>query len=60
MSGALLLKRTMMRENENKIIGYMIIAIIAYYILEIVVPFLIWGVIIWGVFKAWMEYQKHK
>jgi hypothetical protein len=49
-----------MRENENKLIGYMVMAIIAYYILEVIVPFLIWGVIIWVVFKAYLEYQKHK
>jgi hypothetical protein len=50
----------MMRENENKLIGYMVMAIIAYYILEVIVPFLIWGVIGWVVFQAYLEYQKHK
>ncbi len=34
-----------MYENQNKIIGYMVMAIVAYYVLQIIVPFLIWGLI---------------
>ena len=34
-----------MHEDQNKIIGYMVVAIVAYYILSAIVPFLIVGVV---------------
>ena len=34
-----------MHEDQNKMIGYMIVAIVAYYILSAIVPFLIVGVV---------------
>jgi len=34
-----------MHDNQNKVIGYMIVAIVAYYILSAIMPFLIWGLI---------------
>ena len=36
-----------MHEDQNKIIGYMIVAIVAYYILSAIIPFLIVGVLGW-------------
>ncbi|MEI6073924.1 MAG: hypothetical protein WCS94_00020 [Verrucomicrobiota bacterium] len=36
-----------MHEDQNKIIGYMIAAIVAYYILSAIIPFLIVGVLGW-------------
>ena len=44
-----------MYENQNKIIGYLLAAIVAYYVLQIVLPFLIWGLIglvVWQIYIA--------
>jgi hypothetical protein len=46
--------------DERKVIGYAVVAIIAYYVLAAIVPFLIWGVIGWLVFKAYQQYQRSK
>jgi uncharacterized transporter YbjL len=42
----------------NKTIGYAVMAIIAYYILQMLVPFLIWGVIGMVVWRVYQEYNK--
>lgn len=34
-----------MHEDQNKMIGYLIMAIVAYYVLQAIVPFLIVGVV---------------
>ena len=50
-----------MHEKEiNKLVGYAVMAIFAYAILQAVIPFLIWGVIGWAVFKAFEIFNKHK
>jgi hypothetical protein len=46
-----------MHESQNKIIGYLIMAIVAYYILQAVVPFLIIAVV--GL-VIWRVYELHK
>lgn len=43
-------------KQTNKLIGYAVVAIIAYYLLQMIVPFLIWGVM--GM-VAWRVYQEH-
>jgi len=50
----------MHEKNINKLIGYAVMAIFAYVILQAVIPYLIWGVIIWVVFKAFYQFNKHK
>ena len=50
-----------MDKNEsNRYIGYAILAIIAYYILQFIVPFLIWGVIGMVAWRVFQDTQKHK
>jgi hypothetical protein len=50
-----------MDKNEsNKFIGYAIMAIVAYYILQFIVPFLIWGVIGMVVWRVYMETKTRK
>ena len=49
-----------MGKNENKMIGYMIVAIVAYYVLSAIIPFLIIGVIGWIGMKAYQQYQNLK
>jgi fatty acid desaturase len=44
----------------NKIIGYMVMAIIAYFVLQFIVPYLIYGVIGLVVWRVYLTYQKHK
>jgi hypothetical protein len=47
-----------MHESQNKIIGYLIIAIVAYYILSAIVPFLVIavvGLVIWRIYD-----EQHK
>jgi hypothetical protein len=46
-----------MYDQQNKIIGYLIVAIVAYYILQAVVPFLIIAVV--GM-VVWRVYELHK
>ena len=41
-------------KKSNQLIGYAVLAIIAYYVLQMLVPLLIWGVI--GM-VAWRVYQ---
>ena len=47
-----------MHEEQNKIIGYMIAAIVAYYILSAIVPFLIVGVVGCVVWRVYQEHHK--
>ncbi|MEI8287890.1 MAG: hypothetical protein WCH99_00340 [Verrucomicrobiota bacterium] len=44
----------------NTIIGYAVVAIVAYYVLSAIIPFLIAGVIGWVVLKAYAQYQRNK
>jgi len=61
MSGALLLKGDRMDDKQiNTIIGYAVVAIVAYYVLSAIIPFLIAGVIGWVVLKAYAQYQRNK
>ena len=47
-----------MHDNQNKLIGYMIVAIVAYYILSAIVPFLIVGVFGWIVFRLIIQNKR--
>jgi len=50
-----------MDENQlNKLIGYTVLAIIAYHVLQLVAPFLFYGVIGMVVWRIFQEHQKHK
>ena len=45
-----------MYEDQSKIIRYLIAAIVAYYILQIIMPFLIWGLlglVAWQIYLAY-------
>jgi len=44
----------------EKLIGYALLAIIASWILQMVVPFLIWAVIGMVAWRIYSEYQKRK
>jgi len=46
--------------SSNKLIGSMILAIIAFYILRMIVPFLICCVIGLVIWRVYQEHQKHK
>jgi hypothetical protein len=47
-------------KQTNKLIGYAVVAIIAYYLLQMIVPFLIWGVIGMVVWRVYQEHNKHR
>jgi predicted PurR-regulated permease PerM len=47
-------------QKINKLIGYAIMAIIAYYLLQMVVPFLISGVVGLVVWRIIQEFQNRK
>jgi hypothetical protein len=48
-----------MDENQtNKLIGYAVLAIIAYYVLQMIVPFLIYGVIGMVCWRIYLERKK--
>ena len=51
-----------MDENKqlNKFIGYAVMAILAYYILQFVIQYLIYGVIGLVVWSVFLEHQKHE
>jgi hypothetical protein len=46
--------------NSNKAIGYALFLIIAYYLLELIVPFLFWVVVIMVVWRVYLETHKRK
>lgn len=46
-----------MYDNQNKIIGYLIVTIVAYYVLSALVPYLavaVVGLVVWRI------YEQHK
>ena len=47
-------------KQMQKYIGYAVVAILAYYVLQMIVPFLIWAVIGTVLWRAYQEFQKHK
>jgi hypothetical protein len=47
-------------KQTNKLIGYAVGAIVAYYLLQMIVPFLIWGVIGMVVWRIYQEHNKHR
>lgn len=60
VSGRLLKGDRMDDKQTNKLIGYAVVAIIAYYLLQMIVPFLIWGVIGLVVWRVYQERNKFK
>jgi hypothetical protein len=44
----------------EKLIGFAVVAIFTFYILQIIVPFLIWGVIAMVAWRIYLEFNKHK
>lgn len=47
-------------KQMQKYFGYAVLAIFAYYILKMIMPFLIWGVVIMVIWKIYLESNKHK
>ena len=47
-------------QQTNKLIGYAIMAIIAFYLLQMIMPLLICGVVCMVVWRIYQEYEKHK
>jgi hypothetical protein len=47
-------------KQSNQLIGYAVLAIIAYYILQMLVPFLIYGVIGMVVWRIYNDQNKFK
>jgi hypothetical protein len=61
MSGALLLKGDRMdNKQSNQMIGFAVVAIVAYYVLQMIVPFLIWGAIGLVSWRVYLEFNKRK
>ena len=46
-----------MHESQNKLMGYAIMAIVAYYVLAAIVPLLIVAVV---AMVVWRAYEQHK
>ena len=46
-------------KQMNQLIGYAVLAIIAYYVLQLIVPYLIYGVIGLVIWRGYQEYEKH-
>jgi hypothetical protein len=47
-------------QQLNKFIGYAVIAIIAYHVLQLVVPYLFWAVAIMVCWRIYLERNKFK
>jgi hypothetical protein len=45
-------------KNLKQFIGYAVLAIIAYYVLQMLVPFLFWGVIGMVIWRVYQERKK--
>jgi len=46
--------------NHNKAINWIVIAIVSYYALQIVLPFLIWGLIGLVVWQIYLAYHRNR
>ena len=60
MSGAFLKGDRKDNKQLNKSIGYAVVAIVAYYVLQMIVPMLIWAVLIMVAWRIYLEYPKNK
>ena len=60
MSGTLLKGDRMNQKNWNQMIGFAVMAILAYYILQMLVPYLFWGVIGMVIWRIVLERNKFK
>jgi hypothetical protein len=61
MSGAFLMKGNRMDDKQfNKAIGYAIMAILAYYALQFVIQYLIYGVVGLVILRIILEIQRNK
>ena len=50
-----------MDENRiNKLIGYSVMAIVAYYVLQMIVPFLFFGMIGLVIWRVYQDHNKYK
>jgi len=47
-------------KQNNKLIGYAVLAIIAYYVLQMIIPLLFYGLIGMVVWRVYSKYHKHK
>jgi hypothetical protein len=48
------------KKYVNKLIGYAVLAIVAYYVLQMIVPLLCWGVIGMVIWRIYLERNKYK
>jgi len=60
MSGTLLKGDRMNQKNSNQLIGFAVMAILASYILQMLVPYLFWGVIGMVIWRIVLERNKFK
>jgi len=44
----------------NKLIGYAVVAIVAYFVLQMIIPYLMYGVVGMVAWRIYLEKQKHK
>lgn len=47
-------------KDFDKVIGYIVMAIVASFVIQAILPFLCWCLVGWFVLRAFEEYQKHK
>jgi len=60
VAGSLTLGGRMDVYQLNKLIGYAVIAIIAYHVLQLIEPYLFWAVAIMVVWRIYLERKKFK
>ena len=46
-------------KHINQLIGYAVLAILAYYVLQMIIPYLLYGVIGLLAWRVYQEYQNH-
>lgn len=44
----------------NKLIGYAVMAIVAYFVLQMIIPYLMYAVVGMVAWRIYLEKQKHK
>jgi hypothetical protein len=49
-----------MHENQNKLIGYLVLAIVAYHVLNAIIPFLFWALIVCVLWRFYADHTKDR
>jgi hypothetical protein len=47
-----------MHENQNKLIGYLLIAIVAYYVLSAIMPLMFWALVVCVIWRLYVDHNK--